>query len=400
MVHITKKEAREYLLKYQALSDSRKLESDEEIVNFIRKIGCIQYDPLNKAARNADLVLQSRCKNYSEDILYRLLYEKRELIDGWDKNMSIWAITDWPKFARKRIGHLDRYQKRTEEFSVLKNEIMKKIKENGYISSKDIHGNQKVHWSWSPTDIGRATLESLYHSGELVIHHKKGARKFYGLTEDLLPRSIIHETDPNITSDDYHEWYVKRRISSIGLLWNRSGDAWLGSNLKKEERSQSIRRLLEKNEIREIKIAGINEIFYMPKKELTTLHDNEELKTASIIAPLDNLMWDRKMISAIFNFDYKWEVYTPVKERKFGYYVLPVIYGGKFIGRFEPVVNRKSKELHIENWWWEDGIKIKQDMMDALTRCLVEFGKFLHVERISISDTLIKDKLEWAAHFV
>ena len=138
MIHISQREAREYLLKYQNLYNPRKLESDEEILSFIRKIGCIQYDPLNKAARNADLVLQSRCKNYSEAILYRLLYKKRELIDGWDKNMSIWAVTDWPYFSRKRIGLVGRYEKRGEEFNSVKSEILRKIVEHGYISSKDV----------------------------------------------------------------------------------------------------------------------------------------------------------------------------------------------------------------------------------------------------------------------
>ena len=81
MINITKDEAGKYLFKYQNLYNPRKLESDEEILRFIRKVGCIQYDPLKTTARNADLVLQSRCKNYSEHTLYRLLYEKRQLLD-------------------------------------------------------------------------------------------------------------------------------------------------------------------------------------------------------------------------------------------------------------------------------------------------------------------------------
>ena len=86
MIKITKDETRKYLFNYQNLYNPRKLESDEDILNFIRKVGCIQYDPLKTVARNADLVLQSRCKNYSEHTPYHLLYEKRQLLDGWDKN--------------------------------------------------------------------------------------------------------------------------------------------------------------------------------------------------------------------------------------------------------------------------------------------------------------------------
>jgi uncharacterized protein YcaQ len=152
MISVTQKEAREYLLKYQNLYNPRQISSDEDIVSFIRKIGCIQYDPLNKIARNADLVLQSRCKNYSEQTLYRLLYDKRKLLDGWDKNMSIWSVTYWPYFNRKRLSHINRYQKRFNEYKKIKTEIIKKIKENGCVNSKDVICNHKVNWSWDMTD--------------------------------------------------------------------------------------------------------------------------------------------------------------------------------------------------------------------------------------------------------
>ena len=111
-------------------------------------------------------------------------------------------------------------------------------------------------------------------------------------------------------------------------------------------------------------------------------------------------MWDRKLISAIFNFDYKWEVYTPVKERKFGYYVLPIIYNDEFIGRCESIMDRKKNELLMQNWWWEEGVKINQDMINALMRCLTDFAKFLKVEKITISDTLSKNKFNWIVNCV
>lgn len=395
MVEITRKEARRYLLRYQNLYAPRKIESDDEIVSFIRKIGCIQYDPLNKTTRNADLVLQSRCKNYSEDTLYSLLYKKRELIDGWDKNMSIWAVTDWPYFARRQDRYLSRYTKRSGEFDPVKSDIINFIKKHGCISSKEIHGNKKVEWAWAPTDIGRAVLESMFHCGELIIHHKEGARKYYGLATELLPGALVNRIDPNKTLEEYHEWYVKRRIGAIGLLWNRSSDAWLGTNLNKAERSRSINRLLEKDLIAEVRITDIDDIFYVPKEEVRLLHVDKEQNEASVIAPLDNLMWDRKLISAIFNFDYKWEVYTPAKVRNFGYYVLPVVVGDTFAGRCEPVVDRKKNELVIRNWWWEDGVRINQGMIYPLVRCFADLVNFLKVEKVTVSPDLSKKDLGW-----
>ncbi|MDA3941243.1 MAG: winged helix DNA-binding domain-containing protein [Spirochaetia bacterium] len=282
---------------------------------------------------------------------------KRDLVDGWDKNMSIWSVKDWPFFIRKRTDHINIYKE-------------------------------------------RAVLESMYHSGELVIHHKKGTRKYYSLTENLLPAELLNKQDPNTTMADYYRWYVKRRIGAVGLLWNRAGDAWLGSHLKKDHRIQGINSLLERDEIAEIKIADIDELFYMPKQELAILEDREEHNEAAVIAPLDNLIWDRKLISRLFNFDYKWEVYTPAKDRKYGYYVLPVIYAGCFIARFEPIMNRKTKELLVQNWWWEKDIKINQDMTDALIRCFADFAKFLNAGKISTSNSLATHGFKWLGNCI
>ncbi len=400
MINITRKEAREFILKYQNIYNPRQLKSDDEIINFIQKVGCIQYDPLSKIAKNADLVLQSRCKNYSEKTLYRLLYEKRALLDGWDKNMSIWSVNDWPYFSRKRKAFKSRYKSRVAEFKSVKNEIKKKIEKYGYINSKDVSGNKKVNWSWAPTDIGRASLESMYHCGELVIHHKEGTRKFYGFTKNILPKRIINKQDPNAKIDDYHEWYVKRRIGSIGLLWNRSGDSWLGSKLKKGDRSNAIEKLLKKDEIEHVKIDDIDELCYLAKKDIKILDDTKVYNEASMIAPLDNLIWDRRFISRIFNFDYKWEVYTPVKDRKFGYYVLPVIYQEKFIGRCEPIIDRKNNELILMNWWWEKEIKQNSDMTRALIKCFKDFAKFLNIKKISISGNIKNNEFKWIQNCV
>ena len=66
------------------------------------------------------------------------------------------------------------------------------------------------------------------------------------------------------------------------------------------------------------------------------------------LAPLDNLIWDRELIKELFDFDYKWEIYTPVKDRKFGYYVLPVLYGEDFAGRIETARNKKNNRFIIK----------------------------------------------------
>jgi len=101
-------------------------------------------------------------------------------------------------------------------------------------------------------------------------------------------------------------------------------------------------------------------------------------------APLDNLIWDRKLINQLFGFDYTWEIYTPANKRKFGYYVLPLLYGENFIGRAEIIVERKTGTLVVKNIWYENGVQQTPQLQTALNSCLQKFALFNDCETISV----------------
>ncbi len=94
------------------------------------------------------------------------------------------------------------------------------------------------------------------------------------------------------------------------------------------------------------------------------------------IAPLDNMLWDRKLIKELFDFDYKWEIYTPLAQRKYGHYVLPILHGDKFIGRIEMVNDKKSKCLIVKNIWFEDGVRQTRKLKTDMDKCINKFAKF------------------------
>ena len=102
-----------------------------------------------------------------------------------------------------------------------------------------------------------------------------------------------------------------------------------------------------------------------------------------LIAPLDNMLWDRRLINSLFNFDYKWEIYTPKEQRKYGYYVLPLLYKDNFIGRVEAVCNRKVKTLAIKNIWYEKDVKQTKKLQTALDNCIYKFVDFNECEHIT-----------------
>ncbi|MFS1512563.1 winged helix-turn-helix domain-containing protein [Chengkuizengella sp. SCS-71B] len=395
-ISLSKAKARHFLISYQGLRPSNQFLGKQGIIDLIQRVGCIQFDPLNVVGFNQELVLQSRIRNYSTSMLHELLYKERVLLDGWDKNMSIYLTEDWPYFSRFRAKKREQL-KRINEVQAISQDVLSLVKEKGPLSSKDLSYNQIVDWSWAPTRLSRAALESLYFAGDLIIYDKDRTRKIYDVTDRNLPKKLLIKKDPNKTFEQYVDWYVLRRIGAIGLLWDRSGDAWLGiREIKSSDRKKSIQRLIEAGKLIEVTIQGISNKFYMKKSDESFLTKHDGQNHASIIAPLDNLIWDRKLIKELFDFEYIWEVYKPIEERRYGYYVLPILHNDRFIARFEPVKDKKNKVLMIKNWWWESGFKVSEQLKSDLKTCFERFIRYLGVEQILADSNLIEEKnLGW-----
>jgi uncharacterized protein YcaQ len=403
---ITKEQARRFLLRHQHLLPPRQLKGKQGIIFFIKHIGCIQFDPINVVGRNPDLILQSRMNTYRPRMLEELLYQDRELLDGWDKVRSIYQIEDWPYFSRHRARMRDRYEDPTQPAMKVAPEILQTLHEQGPLSSIDFKGSDRVDWSWGQSSsLAKAALDVLYAKGEIGIHHKVGTRRVFDLIDRLIPNKVLSLPDPNQTDKEYQEWHVMRRVRGLGLAHAGSSEYWGGilGVRRKNQREAVLNRLVERNKLLPIFITGLNgRIFYIRTQDEITLgrarRRSRAKPRAAIIGALDNLMWDRHLIRWIFEFEYVWEVYKPVSKRTYGYYVLPILYGDRFIGRFDPAMDRNSNMLIIQNWWWEEGIKPDESMEMALIECFEEFLSYLGAERLVLDDDIrTESSLGWVS---
>lgn len=384
-VDFTNKQARQFLLLKHGLIGPYKFSNEQGVCDYIKQVGCIQFDPIDICGKNAELVLQSRVDGFSKELLFRLLYIDRQLLDYFDKNMSIFSIDDWKYFSRQRTAH-ELSGRSREQVNIVAEEIRTIIKEKGFVSSKDIRYKEKVDWSWDSTTLARAALETLYFRGELIIHHKKGTIKNYALAADHIAKEILLEKDPNISQEQYWEWMILRRVGAVGILWDMSSDAWLGiDGLKTAKRHNIFERLYAANQLTQVSVEDINCSFYCLAQDeplVNMVLSNKDFKhRTEFIAPLDNLLWDRKLIKQIFNFDYKWEIYTPIDQRKYAYYTLPILWGNQFIGRIEIVKDKRFHQLIVKNIWFEDDIDTDKYKMD-IHECIERFKKFNNCESV------------------
>ena len=152
----------------------------------------------------------------------------------------------------------------------------------------------------------------------------------------------------------------------------------------------------EEGRILPVKVSGVKDVFYILAEDRKILEealsDNKYKVRCELIAPLDPLMWDRNIIEAVFDFHYRWEIYVPRDKRKFGYYVLPMIYGDRFVGRAEAVVDKEKHVLEVRNIWFEQNVRVTKAMVHAINGALKRLGRFNDCREIVFLHTIQEDK--------
>jgi hypothetical protein len=158
--------------------------------------------------------------------------------------------------------------------------------------------------------------------------------------------------------------------------------------------------LLAGGRIEQVEVEGFSEPFYLRSQDkprlLQSMKQKDPPPEVVFMAPLDNLLWDRRLLKRMFGFDYRWEVYVPAPKRRYGYYVLPVLYGDRFIARFEPGLDKVHHLLTVKNWWWEPGVTPSEEMKFDLVQAFRRFLGYLGAVSLDVSTQALQNGgLEW-----
>ncbi len=383
MLTLTQTQARDLLVRYHNLDGADGFRGIDGARAVMDRLGTIQFDPLNVAGRNPDLALQARVRDYRPDHLRRLLYEERYLVDGYDKEMCVYTARDFAGFAPIRALRAADGRRwlegrgQGEAFDMLE-DMLAIIGRRGPSSLADIPIGESKDFGWGPRRPSGAAIEYLFTAGRLCVADKAGTQRRFDLTERVLPAEYLRPVDRE--GDAFADWYVKRRLGCVGLLWDRRGGAWQGYVVGDDRaRKAALARLAGRGEIVPCRVEGIRTPFYALPEAIDRLEGASRRPVVRFLAPLDNLLWDRDMVQALFGFRYRWEVYTPVSKREYGYYVLPVLYGNRFVARFEPEPVNRAGCLRVKGWWWEDGVRVSAAMLSAVEVALARFARFLGV---------------------
>ncbi len=385
VVHISREEARRFLAQYHF--------RQTDLVGVIDRLGTVQYDPLNPVGRNADLVFQARIPGYQVDDWQTAAYTDRIIYDAWDKQACLVPASDWPMRAlvrEKFRPYHDREILEADPEGAAK--ILAAIDEQGPLSSLEFE--DRVHFgeagSWSGSTRTKRILRSLWACGELVTHHRKGGRHYYDRPSRVIPEQ--HFTLPPLVDEAaYYRWIILRRYKATGILRPTAEAAIWSACHETPKRKLALAELVEEGSLTQLQIGELVGSYYAPTSALKLLDEPLPRPRVIFMGPLDSLLWDRKSLLQIFDFDYIWEVYKPAEQRKWGYYILPVFYGDRFVARVDSRLENGT--WTISRWWWETDIIPNADLLDALDKAIENFLHYLRADRVCYAenlDTLIK----------
>jgi uncharacterized protein YcaQ len=396
-LQISADHARRFLVRRHLLDPPRSLAAKpESVLEVVERLGSLQFDPLEvPGARNHDLVLHNRVAGYQREWCDRWLYgEYRRLIELYNKSLNILPVDELP-FYRLAWSHgADRYGDVLAEHSGLANRIRDHIRESGPVSTASFRDvTDRVQWWWDSdaastgTKAARAVMETMFVVGELGIARREGSRRFYDLIERLVPARLL-ETHAPEAEQARHRLLSRHR--GVGLMAvGGAGELVMGTG-KAPERARITAALVEDGALLPVAVEGFREVRHVLAEELPILEATEAghastTPSVSFLAPLDPLMWDRRLVKGLFDFDYIWEVYVPAPKRRHGYYVLPLLFGDRLVGRIEPRFERASRTLRIAGIWFEDGFGPMEEprFVPALAQALEAYRKFVGAQSVT-----------------
>ena len=353
-------------------------------------LGAIQLDPLPVLGRNHDLVIQARVDRTHPDDALTLIHRERLGFEYWDKVLCVIPIDAFPRFRVLMDSCGDYWEARREkrlreQYPGAIEAVYEAVAEHGPVSSRELKAldvAQGDHRGWKSTKAANGALEVLWNRGKLSVTHRDHYRRYFDLTERIIPKEI-HEIAPP-PAEAFWSYLLKKRVRTIGLLPAR-GDSEAWAFLRSARSDRVPEQVLEDGELLSIEVEGIKTPFYALPNAEEVLGQAEACPFSDavrFIAPLDPLLWARTALYRLWDFEYAWEVYKPQAKRRWGYYVLPVLYQDRFVARFDGRYDRKEETLHVLAYYEEpNGFSISHPAIHAGFQ---RFLAYLDGERVTL----------------
>jgi uncharacterized protein len=345
----------------------------DDVEAAIRRLTAVQLDSISTVDRAHRLTLTARIGAYPRDTVPDLLRAGR-VFEYWAHEASLLPVELWPHFraVMEAHGHWGHHDRALREHADLVEPVLERIRAEGPLASRDFEGQSRGGmWNWKPAKM---VLDALWDNGVLVIAERRNFQRAYDLTERVIPKQWLDAPTPS--EDETLRTFALLAVGARGALtepairehWRLKGG--------KARLHHHLLALVAEGQLREVEADdGGAPFFVLPDLEL----DGDPAPPV-LVGPFDNLVWDRPLLERLFGFKHVIEVYKREHERVYGYYVLPLLAGDKFLGRADLKSDRAEGVLRIRKFTPEP--KVRGNIDAKLEQAAARLARVLGLERV------------------
>lgn len=400
-VALSKHTARKIILNAQLLNSSSGLAPGKAgALQIVDQLGYIQIDTIHIIERSHHHTLWTRLPGYADAMLHTLQAVDRTVFEYWAHAMSYLPMSDYRFFLFKmrNFNHPahpwlpDPSRRSKLPFKL----ILKRIREEGALTAKDFSrpDDKKggAWWDWKPAKLA---LEILFWRGELMISERRNFQKVYDLTERVLPPEI----DTRMPSEkEMAEYLIIKALSSMGIANPKEIYEFMQPAAARDSIfravewdvfMQAAEELIEDKKISSAIIEDEKENrYFLLRGMVDRIADFPELEQpVYLLSPFDNLIIQRDRLERLFGFKYTLECYSPAPKRQYGYFILPVLFDEKFVGRVDPEADRKSRTMIFHSVSLENDFKPPDEFYEKFSTIVAEFARFNQCDTLVVEQT-------------
>jgi len=356
----------------------------EGAAQIVERLGYVQIDTIHVIQRAHHHTLWTRFPQYTPEMLDDLLAEDRRVFEWWTHAMSHIPLRDY-RFYATRMGDArlsPRWRAWLEAHQDVVKHVETRIRAEGPLGAADFQKPDGVEsgpwWNWKPA---KSALELLCDTGVLMVSKRHNFQRIFDLTERVLPADV--DTTPP-TDEELQQFMVRFALNTGGVL--RANEVQWS---RRKADSAALQAMVDAGEVTRFEIEGLNgEPCYALSDvfEAVTQSPNGE-PHLHILSPFDNLIIDRRWLKTFFDgFKYTVECYVPAAKRKYGYFVLPILWGDRFVARLDSKADRKPKTFIVRRLLFEPDFEAYEAVLPTLAEKLRAFAAFNGCDNFAVED--------------
>ncbi|MEA2476450.1 MAG: uncharacterized protein QOC87_649 [Actinomycetota bacterium] len=361
----------------------------------VRSIRCIQVDPISAIAPTQQLVLFSRLgPGYRKQMLADATYKRKELFHYWAHASSLVLTEDYPihnllmrTWPRRKGARADQTRRFMKDNAALQRRILTRLRREGPLRGRDFEGAKSDPWRSSGLTEGQSVgemIECLWVTGKIMIVGRNGLERIWGLADDYFPEWMPRD---RLAEREVVRRSVLLSLGALGVATRKQISLHFTRGIY-PDLQEVLGELLSKGEIVPVEVDDDGVLpgrWFALAADVPLIQElgkQEDEGRTTLLSPFDNLICDRDRTQQLFGFEYRIEIYVPPADRRYGYYVMPILHGDRLIGRVDSRVDKTRNVYVVSNVYAEPTAPRDRGTARAVREAIDTMSEWLGVDAI------------------